>query len=211
MDEPTQRLIPFREWKAALVADLDRVSQRDRWGVGLMWVGWSHLAFFLLEQSLFTSGRLGNLLALSLWATELAVNLSLFRRVVGKGWYRSTPLAGILARVWGTFLILSFNVASLNNFTGWSLDWFKPVWASIATFGFMMMAYLIHARFFFFAVQMYFTGLLMVLNPEWNYLIYGVSWWAALQGMGWSLERRRSTLSITDAEEPVPEASSAAA
>ena len=37
---------------------------------------------------------------------------------------------------------------------------------------------------------MYFTGLSMVAFPEWQYLIYGVSWWATFQGIGLTLESR---------------------
>ena len=203
MDDRPSFAGPLSEWKPRLVADLERVALRDRWGLGLMVVGWSHLAFFLLEQGLFTAGNVSRPLFVGLWAAELVVNIVLFGRVVGKGWSRSTPLAGIMVRLWATFLILSFNVASLNTMTGWLLDWFKPVWATLSTFGFMMMAYLINPRYFFLAVQMYFTGLVMALLPEWNYLIYGVSWWASLQGVGWILERRRARADVA-ALEPAP-------
>jgi hypothetical protein len=199
------------EWKSLLVADLERVALRDRWGLGLMAVGWSHLAFFLLEQGLFTRGIVSRPLFVGLWAAELVVNILLFGRVVGKGWSRSTPLAGIMLRLWATFLILSFNVASLNTMTGWALDWFKPVWATLSTFGFMMMAYLINPRYFFLAVQMYFTGLLMALFPAWNYLIYGASWCASLQAVGLILERRRARAAVAAAPPRSAETASVAA
>ena len=199
------------EWKPRLVADLERVALRDRWGLGLMVVGWSHLAFFLLEQALFTAGIVSRPLFVALWGAELVANIVLFGRVVGRGWSRATPLAGIMVRLWATFLILSFNVASLNTMTGWSLDWFKPVWATLSTFGFMMMAYLINPRYFALAVQMYFTGLLMALFPAWNYLIYGLSWWASLQGVGVILERRRARLADSNADTVPAETATAAA
>lgn len=199
------------EWKPRLVADFERVALRDRWGLGLMVVGWSHLAFFLLEQVLYTRGIQSHLLFLALWAAELFVNIFLFGRVVGKGWARSTPLAAIMVRVWATFLILSFNAASLNTLTGWTVDWFKPIWASLSTFGFMTMTFLINPRYFALAVQMYFTGVLMALFPHWNYLIYGVSWWAAFQSVGLVLERRRARRAAADTEGAPMETASAAA
>ena len=55
-------------------------------------------------------------------------------------------------------------------------------------------------RYFVPAVQMYFTGLLMVRYPDWQYLIYGVSWWAAFQGTGVILERRRDTQDASEFE-----------
>ncbi|MDR3635048.1 MAG: hypothetical protein P4L84_14685 [Isosphaeraceae bacterium] len=211
MDDRKHYPGPLPEWKSLLVADLERVALRDRWGLGLIVVGWSHLAFFLLEQGLFSAQLVSRPLFVALWAAELFVNIFLFGRVVGKGWSRSTPLAGIMVRLWATFLILSFNVASLNTMTGWALDWFKPVWATLSTFGFMMMAYLINPRYFFLAVQMYFTGLLMALFPAWNYLIYGVSWWAALEGVGLILERRRGRRAVGAGEPVTAETASAAA
>ena len=191
MDDSERHVDSVWEWKPRLVADLERVALRDRWGLGLMVVGWSHLGFFLLEQGLYTRGITYHTLFLALWAAELFVNIFLFGRVVGRGWARATPLGAIMVRVWATFLILSFNAASLNTLTGWTLDWFKPVWASLSTFGFMTMTFLINPRYFALAVQMYFTGVLMATFPHWNYLIYGVSWWSACQSVGLVLERRR--------------------
>lgn len=212
MDDREPLSESLRDWKPLLVADLERVALRDRWGVGLMVVGWSHLVFFSVQQVLFTKGLHTSLAALTFWAAELFANIYLFGRVVGKGWARSTPLAGILVRLWITFLILSFNVASLNNLTGWTLDWFKPVWATLSAFGFMMMAYLINWRYFFLAAQMYFTGLAMVSFPGWNYVIYGASWWASFQTVGWILERRRAALAVPQQTEVLePETTSVAA
>jgi hypothetical protein len=212
MNEPVPLPDPLASWKSALVADLERVALRNRWGVVLIAVGWIHLAFFLVCQTLYSLGDRSESLFLGLWAGEFAANLWVIRRVAGPGWHRSTPLIKIVVRVWATFLILSFNVASLNTLTGWSLDWFKPVWATLSTFGFATMAYLINPWYFAFAVQMYFTGLLMVKNPEINYLIYGISWWASLQVIGGILERRRAGQAPTCARSAEPsEATSAAA
>lgn len=187
---------PLSAWKSALVADLERVALRDRWGRALIAVGWIHLTVFLICQALYASGDRRPVPFLALWGLELAANLWAFRRLAGPGWFRSTPLATVLVRVWATFLILSFNLASLNTLTGWTLDWFKPVWSTLSTFGFATTAYLVNLWYFVPAVQMYFTGLIMVTNPAWQYAIYGVSWWLTLQTLGFILERRRARLTL---------------
>ena len=204
MDESTRVPPSLDAWKDRLVADLERVALRDRWGRAFMAVGWVHLAFFLACQALYSAGPSHDIYYLSLWALELVANLWVFGRLAGRGWHRATPLVPILTRVWATFLILSFNVATLNTLTGWALDWFKPVWAVLSTFGFATTAYLTSLWFFVPAVQMYFTGLLMVRFPGLNYAIYGLSWWAAFQGIGWTLERRRSHVAA-EATRPVHE------
>ncbi len=128
----------------------------------------------------------------ALWGAEIVTVLWTIGRIAGRDWFRSTPMAGLIARVWVTFLILSFNLASLNVLTGLHHEWFKPVLCTLSTFGFATMAYLVSVRFFIPAVWMYFTGLLMVSFLDQSYLIYGVSWCAVLQGIGWTVERRRA-------------------
>lgn len=183
---------PLSAWKSHLVADLERVALQSRWGLALMAIGWIHLAVFLVCQALYPLKELPHVYFVALWALELVANLLALRLVVGRGWIRSTPLIGVLARVWATFLILSFNVASLNTLTGWGFDWFKPVWSTLSTFGFATTAYLVNVWFFVPAVQMYFTGLLMVANPRWQYAIYGISWWLALHVIGLTIESWRA-------------------
>ena len=192
MDDTPRCPEPLTGWKTALAAELDHVALRDRWGLALMLIGWAHLGTFLICQAMFSAGLRNNLPYLTLWGLELAVNLGIMRRVAGRGWARSTPLAMVLVRVWATFLILSFNVASLNSLTGWEIHWFKPVWATLGTFGFATTAYLTSLWFFVPAVQMYFTGLLMVTFPGYEYAIHGLSWCLAFQGIGGILERRRA-------------------
>jgi hypothetical protein len=171
--------------------DLDRVAARDHWGRALMVVGWIHLATFLVCQVMHVAGDRVGVHFLLVWAVELAAVLVAIRAVAGRGWTRSTPLIGIFMRVWATFLILSFNLAAMNTLSGVDYFWFKPALASLSTFGLATMAYLTTPLFFIPAVQMYVTGLLMVWAPDDAYLIYGLSWWLALQGIGLVLERRR--------------------
>lgn len=191
MDACSKNPVNLKSWKAGAVADLDRVAARHYWGRAMMGIGWIHLLAFLWCEQMFTRGILRNEYYLATWAVELVAVLALMKWVAGAGWRRSTPLADVIFKVWVTFLILSFNLASLNKLSGLDHDWFKPPLATLSTFGFATMAYLINPRFFILAVQMYFTGLLMVTNPRHSYLIYGVSWWLALQAIGITLERRR--------------------
>lgn len=192
MDDQTPAEFDLTGWRSALAADLGSLARRGRWGLALMAVGWVHLAFFLACQHFHDPKVWDDKRHLALWALELATALGIFRARIGRGWFRASPGVGLVVRIWATFLILSFNVAVMNSLTGWSMDWFKPVWATLSTFGFATMAWLFGARFLLPAVQMSFTGLLMIRFPAWNYLIYGVSWWAALQGIGLSIHRRNT-------------------
>jgi hypothetical protein len=179
-------------WKAALVDDFARVAARDRWGPALMAVGWVHLGFFLVNQLLFWRHDPHDSHFVTLWILEVAATVGCFRLVAGRGWYRSTPMAGIVVRVWATFLILCFSVATLNSLSGPAADWFKLPWCTLSSFGFATMAWLLSSWFLVFAFQMYFTGLLMAFHPDSSYLIHGLSWWLALQAIGVALERRRA-------------------
>jgi hypothetical protein len=198
MEDGSDNLPDPKLWKVALIRDFERVVHRDRWGRALMAIGWVHLAFFLVCQAVYTSGDRAAAPIVALWFAELVAVLVTLRRLLGPGWYRSSPMAGIVVRVWVTFLILSFNAASMNKLMGPAADWFKPSWTTLSSFGFATMAWLFGLRLLIPAFQMYFTGLLMVKYPHLNYLIYGLSWCVALQGIGLSLERRRSHASRPD-------------
>ena len=184
-------VVSFAEGRAAWVADLDRVAVRDRWGLALAAVGCVHLGFFATCEVMHASGDRNNWHYPALWLAEIATMLAVLAAIAGRGWVRSTPLAGLIARVWGTVLILSLSVTSMNAIAGFELEWFKPVLCTVATFGFMMMAYLISAWFFAAAVWMSLTGVLMVNALDYGYLIHGVSWWAVLVAIGATLEVRR--------------------
>jgi hypothetical protein len=210
MDDTARRLSELNHWKAGLAADLGRVAVRDRWGLALIAVGWLHLAVFLACQLLVWKDLLGGGPYLALWILELWGLFLIFRRVVGRGWVHRTPLAGVVLRIWVTFLILAFNAMALNSLTGWSLVWFKPVWATLSSFGFAAMAWLLNPWFLLLAVQMYVTGLLMALDNANGYLVYAFSWWAALQAIGLVLELRRAASPPERPRlyvEPAPEAS----
>ena len=209
-DPDYQRPDDLRDNLDALILDLGRVVARDRWGRALMILGWVHLGFFGVCQALHDPSIEVDLRIVLLWVLEVATIAGVLRMILGRRWMRATPLATVVVRVWITFFILAFNVATINNLTGWDLDWFKYAWATLSTFGFATMAWVIHPWFLVPAVQMYVTDLLMVRHPTWIYAIYGASWWAALQGIGLTLESRRARdlvatreARIDDALEPI--------
>jgi len=178
---------------AAEVAEVVRVADRDRWGVGLMAIGWAHLAVFLACQALYARGDRAESHFLALWGLDLAVALTIARRFVGGPGRRPMPaLVRVMVRVWATFLILCLTSASLNRLTGFEVDWFKAAWGNLATFGFATMAWIFHPAFLVLAVQMSLTGILIATNPGSAYAIYGASWCLALNGLGLALERRRA-------------------
>lgn len=182
------------DWPLLLLADLREEGVRRAWGPSLMAIGAVHLGFFLVCQAVYTSGVRSEWVSLSLWGSELLAVMTTLRLVAGRGWLHDSPAIGLIFRVWVTFLILSFNVSMLNTLTGWSVDWFKLVWCTLASFGFATMAWLFGGRFLVPAFQMYFTGLIMARFPRWAYLIHGLSWCATLQFIGLDLTRRRSRL-----------------
>jgi hypothetical protein len=188
-----EELVP-QDWKKLLQDDLRRLAVSRPWGPAVMALGWVHFAFFIICQAVYTAGVRGAVWSLLLWSAELAAVLGAVIVFAGRGWWRESPTIGLILRIWVTFLILSFNVSSLNTLMGWNVDWFKPVWCTLSSFGFATMAWLFGYRLLVPAFQMYFTGLLMVRFPEWNYVIYGASWCGALQWIGRDLIRHRARL-----------------
>ena len=181
-------------WQALLRAELRASAVRRPWGRAVMAVGGVHLAFFVVCQTIYSAGVRVEWPSILLWSSEVGAVLGTIRLVAGRGWLRDAPSIGLIVRVWVTFLILSFNAASFNTLTGWSVDWFKTVWCTLSSFGFATMAWLFGLRYLIPAFQMYFTGLLIVRFPQWAYLIHGLSWCLALQWIGWDLIRRRARL-----------------
>jgi hypothetical protein len=175
------------------VAEMERVALRDRWGMALVAVGWVHLAVFLICQALFSQGDRAKSHFLPLWGLDLFLTVLVLRRFIGRRPGGPAPsLLPLVTRVWITFLILAFSSASLNSLIGFETDWFKAIWATLATFSFATMAWIFHLAFLIPAVQMSLTALLIARYPDWAYLIYGASWCLALNGVGLVLERRRA-------------------
>jgi hypothetical protein len=179
-------------WKAELREDLEEtfVDGAGRWSRAIAAVAWIHLVGFLICQALHDPALQRDPRQLLVWAGELLAVLSALRAIAGPGWMRSSPAIGVVTRLWGTFLILSFNLVMLNALTGWESRWYKPAWGTLSTFFLASLAWLFSPRLFIPAVQMYFTALLMVRFRDQENLIYGVSWWLALMGIAQRIRRR---------------------
>jgi hypothetical protein len=124
------------DWNAALREELDRavVQGGGRWSRALIAVAWIHLVTFLACQVLHDPLVERDVRHLVLWVVELVVVILTMRRIAGLGWFWSSPAIYVIARLWVTFLILSFNVATLNALTGWESLWFKASWERSAPF-----------------------------------------------------------------------------
>ncbi|WZO99374.1 hypothetical protein EP7_000980 [Isosphaeraceae bacterium EP7] len=202
MDDAKNPPLTLAAWKADQVALTMAFASRKRLGLAFMAMGWAHLGCFLLLQALYNRGFRQPPLYIGIWVAELGANLWLMRQFSGPGWAKSTAILSLLVRIWGTFLLLSFTLVSLNHLMTFSMEWYRSAWTTLSTFGFAMTAYLTTPWFFVPAVQMYFTGLLLAMYPRIGFVAYGVSWWAALQGIGLVLEYKR-------ARSMAPEASTA--
>ena len=148
------------------MSELNCGTTKGRLSTALMGVAWIHLFCFLGCQAVYDPAIITDFRHPLLWIVELAGVLALLRAVLGRGWMRSSHAVSLVAKLWISFLIVSFNAVSLNSFTGFELSWYKPVWATLSTFLFATLAWLFTPLFFIPAVQMWLTGLLMVSLPD---------------------------------------------
>lgn len=165
-------------WQA-IRADFVRRGLAARWPQALALVGLLHLVACVLCHLFYSAGHLEALPYLAIWATQLGLNVVAIRRCVGRGWAKSNPIFGILARVWITFLIISFSVTSYSEMSADqanAFNWFKPAWASLSCFAWAVTAWLVSPWFVLAAVWTWATGWLMIYRIHDAYLIYGVGW-----------------------------------
>ena len=181
--------------------ELGRIAVQERWGLVLAAVGWLHLGIFLSSYALAMQGDETPIHFMGPWIGEAVLTAWILRRYLARPKQRAEPLPGIFAlvvRIWVTFLIVALNTVSLNRLTGLDHVWFRPVLASLSTFAFAMMAWLLHYGFFGPAVLMSFSGFLMARFPEHAYLFYALGWWINLNGIGFVLERKREVVGSLD-------------
>jgi hypothetical protein len=199
MFEPTREPEPAStaDLRAQWLGHLARHAAEQRWGQMLMALAVLHLAAMVAcHVAHLEVGATQKWIYPTIWVVEVVLTFFIARAFAGRGWAWSSPMSGVVFRVWVTYLILCFSVASLNTLSGFEHDWFKPVWCTLGTFGFATMAWIASLWFLVPAVQMYFTGLLMVKMPAYAFLIHGLSFGLALAGIGAYLEvQRRAGLS----------------
>jgi hypothetical protein len=179
--------------QALWMAEARDTAIAQGWAKALMGVAWVHLAFFAVAQGLTWSFPLLRWPYPFLWMAEVVAILVLYRKVCGVGWIRANATTQLVARIWGTCLVLAFSLVTLNMRMGAEVIWwFKPAWCTLASFGFAIMSWLFSLWFLVPAFQMYFTAHLIVTFPEEGYLIHGLSWWLALHLIALALVRSRA-------------------
>ncbi|MGZ3334520.1 MAG: hypothetical protein ACXWOV_04695 [Isosphaeraceae bacterium] len=186
----TLETLSLRGWKSDVIAELNRSAVRKQLSIAMAGVACINLVTFMICQVIYVPDGRADFRHPLLWFVELVAILAFLRKSLGRGWIRSSTAINLVVKFWTTFLILSFNLVTLNSFTGFGLAWYKPVWATLSTFLFASLAWAFSLWFFVPAVQMWATGLLMVNFPDWAFLIYGVSWWLALMGIAIDLRRK---------------------
>jgi hypothetical protein len=181
--------INVRGWKAKLIEELNRSAVRKRLPIALAGVASINLVAFTSCQIIYVANGRADLRHPLLWFLDLVAVLAFLRMSLGSDWTGSSTTINLVAKLWTTFLILSFSVVTLNSITGFELSWYKPVWATLSTFLFASLAWVFSPWLFVPAVQMWATGLLMASLIDWAFLIYGVSWWLALMGIAVHMRR----------------------
>jgi hypothetical protein len=174
---------------------LARIAHERRWDVAFVLLGWWHLAAFSVCYSLTIAadyhGSAGYLL---IWIGELAGTWLIFRACGGRRGPDQPvgPLEQLIRRVWLAYLVLAFNLGSLNTLRGHYLFEFFPAIASLASFALIVMSVTVDRRFFAAVVVMFASGLLMAAFLLHAYLIFALAWWAILIGIGIAQFRRRA-------------------
>lgn len=176
-------------WRSLLREDMAREMADPRWARALAGVAAVHLAAMMVCQALAEPVSRRDLRYLAIWFVELVGVFVTMRLLAGRHWIRRNAAVVVVAKLWTTLLILSFNVVSLNSLVGIENPWFKAVWCTLSTFFFASLAWLFTPLFFIPAVQMWATGLLMAMFDPYAYAIYGVSWALALLGIAANLRR----------------------
>jgi hypothetical protein len=168
---------------------LARLARERRWGLSLLLVGWLHLAAFLLCHYLTVArdyhGAAGYL---AVWAGELAAAALVFRLCGGpRRPGPAPPLARLVFRVWLAYFALAFNLCALNGVRGHRLFELFPAVASLGSFAFLAMAFVVNRRFFGAVLVLFPAGLLMAANLTHCYLVFALAWWLVLNGVGLAL------------------------
>lgn len=181
-----------------LRVELAREALSRPWPEALAAIGALHMVACVACHMLYCYVTLEAWPYLLVWSIQLALNLVVLRRLLGKGWVKSTPLVGVLARVWATFLIISFSVTSYSEISSGqanAFNWFKPAWCSLSCFAWAVTAWLANGWFVLAAVWTWAMGWAMIFRIQDAYLIYGAGWAVLLWIIAGVLRREQRKLS----------------
>jgi hypothetical protein len=168
------------------IDQLGQLARRRNWGLSLLLVGWLHLlAFSLCYYLTVARGYHEAAGYLAIWVAELC-GVGLIFRLCGGPRTANTrhPLERFVVRVWAAYMVLAFNLGTMNTLLGHRLFELFPAMASLASFAFVVMAVTVSRRFFVGVLVMFAAGLLMAANLLHAYLIFGLAWWLVLNGIG---------------------------
>ena len=179
---------------------LARVARRRNWGLSLLLIGWWHLLAFALCYYLTIAAEYhGSAGYLAVWLTELLGVAVIFRACGGPTRPDdSVPLSRFLTRVWVAYFLLAFNLGTMNTLRGHHLFELFPAMASLGSFAFLTLTFVIDRRFFAAVLVLFASGLLMAGYHPHAYLVFALAWWAVLNGIGLTLlsaQRQRGVVS----------------
>lgn len=188
--------------------ELRRTASRLHWGPALLAIGtWHLLAFGACYYLTIARDYHDSAGYLAIWIAELAGVGAIFR-LLGGPRPSDCPVGALetfVRRVWIAYFFLAFNLGSLNTLRGHPRFEFFPAIASLASFAFLMMTFVIDRRFFGAVLVMFASGLLMAAQPLHAYLIFAVAWWFVLSVVGLTLCRReRGVVIESQAPKQIP-------
>jgi hypothetical protein len=194
MNKIDDAFLPSDSASADGLEALETLATQRHWGWSLFLIGWLHLlAFSICHYLTIVAEYHASFGYLMIWSGEFCGMLLIFRICGGP---RSAsapvlPLELFIRRVWITYFLLAFNLGSLNTLRGHAFFEFFPAIASLASFAFLMMTIVVHRLFFGAVLVMFASGLLMAAHFMYQYLIFAISWWLVLNGIGVTLLLRR--------------------
>jgi hypothetical protein len=150
----------------AQVTQLLRLARRRRWGLSLILVGWLHLLAFSICYYMTIVMNYNDAPGyLTVWGAELCGMALIFRLCGGpRSAEPPLPLARFVVRIWTTYFLLAFNLCSMNALRGHRMFELFPAMASLASFAFLAMSFV---------------------------LVFALAWWFVLNGVGIALLWRR--------------------
>jgi hypothetical protein len=171
-----------------------RLARQRRWGLSLALVGWLHLlAFGVCYYLTIVRDYHEPAGYLAVWVGEL-LGVGLIFRLCGgprPAEQARQPLERLVVRVWVSYLLLVFNLGTLNTLRGHRMFEFFPATATLASFAFLVMTFVLSRRFFAAVLVLFGSGLLMAAYLLHAYLVFALAWWLVLNGIGLRLLRTR--------------------
>jgi hypothetical protein len=176
-----------------MVAQLERMALVENHGLIYLLLGWEHLVacavsnYLMANVHLQAPHRWPYLIPWVVWASVALATVWLVRRRAAED---TSPLGAINYRVWATFFLLCGNVVVLNLLAGVPVFVFLPVLATLSSFAFSVLAWVVSRRFLAASLVMFLTGPWIALFPAYGFLIYGCAWFLVLQTLGICLLRK---------------------